>query len=167
MDPFIGEIKLVSFNFPPRNWAFCNGQLLPIQQNQALFSLLGTTFGGDGVRTFGLPNLQGSSPIHPDPSNGYGWGAKGGEAQHTLTLQEMPNHSHQAVGASDNQSVGSPANAYWGGQTVNAYSAAVQTGTTTMMATAATGQTQPHDNMQPYLTMNYIIALTGIFPSRS
>ena len=167
MDVFMGEIKLVSFNFPPTGWAFCNGQLMSIQQNQALFALLGTTFGGDGVRTFALPNLQGSSPIHPDPNSGVGWGGYGGEANHVLTIPEIPAHSHQAVGAVDNQSVGTPVNAYWGGQTVNAYSTTSPTGNTNMLPTAATGQNQGHNNMQPYLAMYFIIALQGIFPSRS
>jgi len=165
MDPFIGEIKLVGFGYAPRGWAFCNGQILPIAQNQALFALLGTTFGGNGTTTFALPNLQGSSPIHPNPASGINNGQVGGEAQHTLIINEIPSHTHQAMGTDDAQSVGSPVGAYWANQQpLNAYGTTVNGN---MLATYPAGTSQPHPNMQPYLGLNFIIALSGIFPSRN
>jgi microcystin-dependent protein len=163
MNPFIGEIKMIGFNYAPKGWAFCNGQIMSIQQNQALFALLGTTFGGNGTTTFALPNLQGASPIYPDEKSVY-YGQSGGEAAHTLTTTEMPPHTHQAVGANDVQSVGSPVLAYWANQqSLNAYAT---TGNTNMLPTAPTGQSQGHPNMQPYLAVNFVIALIGVFPSR-
>jgi microcystin-dependent protein len=163
-DAFIGDIKLVAFNFAPKGWALCNGQLLPINQNQALFSLLGTQYGGNGQTNFALPNLQGRTPIHAGA--GYTIGEMGGEVAHTLTISEMPAHTHvvQANGSIATQA--SPVNAVLAGAASPAYGSAFDT----PMAPAAvstTGGSQPHPNMPPYLTMNYVICLSGIFPSQN
>jgi microcystin-dependent protein len=167
-EPFLSEIRIFSFGFAPKGWALCNGQLLPINQNQALFSLLGTTFGGDGRVNFALPNLQSRVPIHV--GSGHTLGERGGEPAHTLSISELPTHVH----------------------TMNATStsglANTNPGTTTMLATAVgdsiynsfanpvaldpracsnTGGSQAHLNMQPFLTLNFSIALQGIFPSQT
>jgi microcystin-dependent protein len=164
-EPYLGEIKLSSFNFPPRGWAFCNGQLLPINQNQALFSILGTQYGGDGRVNFALPNLQARMPIHQGA--GYTVGSRGGEAAHTLTINEMPTHLHVAQARTEASSPGtSPSNAVWAANAKPAFAAAPDT---VMNPTAVTnaGGNQPHENQPPYLVLNFIIALQGIFPSRS
>ncbi|MES2775758.1 MAG: tail fiber protein [Bacteroidota bacterium] len=162
---YLSELRVFSFNFPPKGWAPCNGQLLPISQNQALFSLLGVAYGGDGVSTFGLPNLQGSVPMHV--GNGMVQGQKGGENAHTLLLNEMPMHSHAAIGSSLAPNVGTPANSFWpSGSGFKPY-AAQGTGMMSGQAVGMTGNNQPHDNMAPYLTLNICIAVTGIFPSRN
>jgi microcystin-dependent protein len=161
-EPFLGEIKIISWNFAPKGWAFCNGQLLQINQNQALFSILGTTYGGNGQTTFALPNLQGRSPIHV--GNGFTLGEGSGETAHTLTLQELPAHSHILQGAATNGDTPIPttlANAN------NLYSTAAPNTTLTPGSIANTGGSQPHDNMSPYLVLNFIIALQGIFPSQN
>jgi microcystin-dependent protein len=141
-EPFLGEIKIISWNFPPKGWSFCNGQLMPINQNQALFSILGTTYGGDGRQTFALPNLQGRSPVHV--GNGIALGELGGETSHTLNISEIPAHNHVPVGSS------STANTAMNPATV-----------------LPAGGSQPHENMPPYLVLNFIIALQGIFPSQN
>jgi microcystin-dependent protein len=162
-DPFIGEIKMVSWNFPPKGWAFCNGQLLPINQNQALFSLLGTMYGGNGQTTFGLPDLQGRSPVHT--GSGLTQGQKGGESAHTLIMTEMCAHTHVAQASSGAPTQGTPANNVWaalpGSYSANADNTMNQT------LDAPVGGSQPHENMQPYLVINFIIALIGIYPSRN
>lgn len=169
-EPFLGEIKLFSFPFAPQGWAFCNGQILPINQNQALFSLLGTSYGGNGYNTFALPNLQGRTPIHTD-NNNYIIGQSGGETSHTLTLGELPAHRHALSVVSSqgnkNQPGGNlPAAAPTG--LGNVYGPATQL---TPFAPAAVSSTNshgdPHSNLQPYLTLNFVIALQGIFPSRN
>jgi microcystin-dependent protein len=163
-DPFIGEIKLISFNFPPRGWAFCNGQTLPINQNQALFSILGTTYGGDGQVNFGLPNLQGRTPVHI--GNGISLGQRGGETAHTLNVAELPAHNHIPVGSSQVASAGSPAGGLWAKAASSNFGAtpnAAMSGTTI----TASGGSQPHENMPPYLVLNFVIALQGIFPSQN
>jgi microcystin-dependent protein len=164
-DPYLGEIKVVSFNFPPRGWAFCNGQFLPINQNQALFSVLGTQYGGDGRVNFALPNLQTRVPVHQ--GNGISVGNAGGEAAHTLTVNEMPTHNHPAGGRTEASSPGtSPANTVWA---ANAKATFGSTPDSTMSAAGVTmvGSNQPHENRPPYLVLNFIIALQGIFPSRA
>lgn len=163
-EPFLGEIKLISFNFPPRGWAFCNGQLLPISQNQALFSLLGTTYGGDGRTTFALPNLQGRTPIHE--GNSHVLGEEGGQTTCTLLSNQMPAHIHllQASLSSGNNE-----------QPEGCLLAAISIyqrpdGNATTMSAAALsfrGGGQPHPNMQPFLALNFVIALQGIYPSRN
>jgi microcystin-dependent protein len=162
-EPFLSEIRIMSFNFAPKGWALCNGQLLPINQNQALFSLLGTTYGGDGRVNFALPDLRARTPIHE--GNGHTLGERAGEDAHTLTLSEMPQHTHQ-VAASSVASGGnnSPTNRFLGGA-ADAYAPA--SNPTTMRAGSVTnlGGGQPHTNDQPYLVLSFCIALQGIFPS--
>jgi microcystin-dependent protein len=165
-EPFLAEIKIMSFGFAPRGWALCNGQLMPINQNQALFSLLGTTYGGDGRVTFGIPNLQGNAPM--SFGNGHSLGERGGEAAHTLSITELPTHSH-AANASSTSTNGSanPGANYLGGFN-NTYNAGAAPLTAMVPNTLTnTGGSQPHQNMQPYLVLNFCIALQGIFPTQS
>ncbi len=161
-EPFLGEIRIMSFNFAPKGWAFCNGQFLPINQNQALFALLGTTFGGNGQTTFALPNLQGCSPIHSGA--GFGLGTKGGESSHTVTISELPTHIHgwQASSAGANLA---PATNNVLAQANNVYVGAGNLTTLPGGTLGNTGGSQPHNNMQPYLVLTFCIALQGIFPS--
>ncbi len=164
-DPFIGEIKVISFNFPPKGWAFCNGQLLPINQNQALFSILGTVYGGDGRTTFALPNFQSRLPLHQ--GNGFTLGQRGGEAAHTLTIQEMPTHVHPPNAQSTASSPGqSPVGAIWATAPNVAFAPAPNL-QMNPAAVANSGGSQPHNNESPYLVLNFIIALVGIFPSQN
>ena len=164
-EPFLSEIRIFSFNFPPKGWAFCNGQFLPINQNQALFALLGTTYGGNGQTTFALPNLQGRAPMHF--GDGHTLGEVGGSTAVTLTMQQMPQHIH-FLNVTNNAAT---ATAPSPGEVIaaspsNAYGAA--TNLVTMAPTAGNvGGSQPHQNMQPYLGLNFCIALQGIFPSRN
>ena len=168
-EPFLSEIRLMSFNFAPKGWASCNGQLLPINQNQALFSLLGTTYGGDGRVNFALPDLRGRSPLHV--GGGTVLGQSGGAASHSLTLNELPGHSHTLSASSDVANTHVPGAALPAGKPrggINRYAAAGG-GNTALHAgsiTAAPGG-QPHENMQPYLTITFAIALQGIFPSQN
>lgn len=166
-EPFLGEIKIMSFGFPPKGWAMCNGQLLPINQNQGLFSLLGTTYGGDGRVNFGLPNLQVRTPIHV--GNGHTLGERGGEQAHTLSISEIPTHTHTASAANVAATSNAPSNARMISQSVgaNMYAAASNLQAMVPQALAAVGGSQPHINMQPYLTLNFCIALQGIFPSQT
>jgi len=163
-EPFLSEIRIMSFNYAPKGWAMCNGQLLPINQNQALFSLLGTTYGGNGQTTFALPNLQGAVPIHM--GDGHTLGEKAGEAVHTLVQNEMPQHIHSLNGLSDNGDTPIAA-----GDLLAAASGlyiAPKSLTTLLPATVTNvGGSQSHENRQPYLTLNFCIALQGIFPSRN
>lgn len=161
-EPFIGEIRATSFGVVPRGWALCNGQVLSIAQNQALFSILGTTYGGNGVTTFALPNLQGRVPI--GAGNGVQLGEAAGSPQVTLITTQLPAHNHallasSAAGAEDPTDRGPAA--------AKAYGPATALAPLDSSALAPAGGSQPHGNMQPYLTINYLIALTGIFPSRS
>ena len=162
-EAFLGEIKMVSFNFPPKGWALCNGQTLPINQNQALFSLLGTMYGGNGQTTFALPDLRGSSPVHM--GSGLTQGGKGGEAAHTLILSEMPAHTHVAQASSLAPTQGTPANGVWAALP-GSYSSKSD-GMMNQTLDAPAGGGQPHENTQPYLVVNFIIALIGVFPSRN
>jgi microcystin-dependent protein len=162
--PFLSEIRLVSFNFAPKGWALCNGQILSIQQNAALFSLLGTTFGGNGTQTFALPNLQGRTPIHL--GSGYAEGQVGGEPAHTLLSTEIPAHIHQAQGVSTPASLEPAAGNVWAESSGNPFAASANA-TMSAAALGQTGGSQPHNNLQPYLVLNYVIALQGIFPSRN
>lgn len=163
-EPFLSEIRIMSFSFPPRGWALCNGQILPIGQNQALFSLLGTTYGGDGRTSFALPDLQGRTPIHVGSGNALG--QRGGEQAHTLNMNEMPNHTHLAYGTSAAGSTPEPAGNYLA-STDNFYGP-LEAATPLHGATVSSaGGSQPHNNMQPYLVLSFCIALQGIFPSRS
>jgi microcystin-dependent protein len=179
--PFLGEIKIISWNFPPKGWTFCNGQLLPINQNQALFSILGTTYGGDGRQTFALPNLQGRTPLHV--GDGIVLGERGGETAHALNISELPAHTHspnaqsaagttntpdpttggnrllaQSAGFTGSPQVPFPANIYATGSPNAAMAPGI---------IGFTGGSQPHENMSPYLVLNFIIALQGVFPSQN
>lgn len=172
---FIGQIMMFSGNFAPKYFALCNGQLLPINQNTALFSLLGTTYGGNGTTTFGLPDLRGTTPIGHQQGPGLGaytLGQRGGSATVTLTSNQIPAHTHLAQGADVRGDTNSPANATWaramlGRVKDQTYAAAPDA--TVMAADALTpsGNGQPHNNMPPYATINFIIALQGIYPSRN
>lgn len=164
-DAFLGDIKLVAFNFAPRNWALCNGQLMSVQQNQALFALLGTTYGGNGQTSFALPNLQARIPLHM--GNGYPAGVKGGEAAHTLVLGEIPAHTHSVMGDISPGTTASPSQAVLATQSDNtAYGPSVDLAMNPATA-LPTGNSMPHANMPPFLTLNFIICLAGIFPSRN
>lgn len=163
-EPFLGEIKIISWNFPPKGWTFCNGQLLPINQNQALFSILGTTYGGDGRQTFGLPNLQGRMPVHV--GNGINLGEIGGETAHTLNISELPAHNHVPVGSKNPPSQASAAAALWSTFAANEFNSTSDSAMNPQCI-GPTGGNQPHENMSPYLVLNFIIALQGIFPSQN
>jgi microcystin-dependent protein len=163
-EPFLGEIKVTAFGFAPKGWATCNGQLLPINQNQALFSLLGTTYGGDGRTTFALPNLKGRVPVHA--GGGISLGQSGGEETHTLTLAEMPSHTHAAIAGANPADQASPAAGFWADGNVPAYSSGTPGADMASQAVALAGGDQPHANLPPFLVVNYVIALAGIFPTR-
>ena|SRR5690348_3486100 len=160
-EPFLSEIRLMSFNFAPKGWALCNGQTLPINQNQALFSLLGTTYGGNGQTTFALPNLQGRVPVHE--GTGFTLGERGGEGAHTITQQEFPQHNHFVSVVNSNASVGPTGNYFAAAN--NAYHQAPANTNLAPSSITNTGGSQPHENMQPYLAVTFAIALQGIFPS--
>lgn len=169
-EPFLAEVRIVGFNFAPRGWAFCDGQILPINQNQSLYSLLGTIYGGDGRTTFALPDLRGRTPIHVGAS--FQQGQRGGEETHTLSVAEMPQHTHQAKASADLGSSASPQNNLWAQVTStvgNLYADPGQSAPTDALNNpiANAGGGQPHDNLQPYLALNFCIALQGLFPSRN
>jgi microcystin-dependent protein len=165
-EPFLSEIRIVSFNFAPKGWAMCNGQLLPINQNQALFSLLGTTYGGNGQTTFALPNCQGRVPMHV--GQGHLLGEKAGEAIHTLSTSEMPAHAH-TVNATNNNGTTRFLGGNYLGAFNNGYSANASSNLTTLEPStiASAGGSQAHENRQPFLTLTFCIALVGIFPSQN
>ena len=169
-EPFIAEIRIFAGNFAPRGWAFCDGQLLPIAQNTALFSLIGTTYGGDGRTTLALPNLQGRAPMHPGRGPGLTerrLGQRGGTASVTLTEAQIPTHTHQVHASYNEVSTNQPSNAVWG---TDELGDSYRGDSNTRMSSDAlmtVGGSQPHDNMQPSLTLNFIIALVGLYPSRS
>ena len=165
-EPFLSEIRIMSFNFAPKGWAMCNGQLLPINQNQALFSLLGTTFGGDGRVNFALPDNRGMTPIHV--GNGHTLGERGGEQAHTLSISELPTHIHGLNGTSANATTNIPdGTSQWANTSPNqAYNSSGQNlGAMNTATLTNTGGSQAHLNMQPFLVLNFCIALQGIFPS--
>jgi microcystin-dependent protein len=161
-EPFLSEIRIMSFVFAPKGWALCNGQLLPINQNQALFSLLGTTFGGDGRVNFALPDLRGRTPIHV--GSGHTLGERGGEQAHTLSIAELPEHTHVANGSSANATVNGPTGALFASSN-NAYATPTLLTSISPGTITNTGGSQAHLNMQPFLILNFCIALQGIFPS--
>jgi microcystin-dependent protein len=165
-EPFLSEIRIMSFGFPPKGWALCNGQLLPINQNQALFSLLGTTYGGDGRVNFGLPDLQARVPIHM--GSGHTLGERGGEQAHTLSISEIPTHVHSALGASAPGNQPAPAGAFLASDVAQPYAAPDNNLGAMQPATLqSVGGSQAHLNMQPFLVLNFSIALQGIFPSQT
>jgi microcystin-dependent protein len=161
-EPFLSEIRIMSFEFAPKGWALSNGQLLPINQNQALFSLLGTTFGGDGRVNFALPDLRGRTPIHV--GSGHTLGERGGEQAHTLSIAELPTHTHVAMASSANASVPTPGGNVLGTSN-NLYAAATNLTSLSPSTVPNVGGSQAHLNMQPFLTLSFCIALQGIFPS--
>lgn len=173
MDPFVAEIRIFPFNFAPKGWAFCDGQLLPISQNTALFSLLGTTYGGDGKSNFALPNMQGNAPMHPGQGPGlslHDLGETGGSDTVTLLESELPAHSH-ALNASGQPGEDASPSGEALARSVGAvlYQTNVSQNLVSMApgVLAPTGGGQPHNNMQPYLTLNFCIALQGVFPPRA
>ena len=163
-EPFLAEIRIMSFGFAPKGWALCNGQLLPINQNQALFSLLGTTYGGDGRVNFGLPDLRSRTPIHR--GSGHTLGERGGEQAHTLSIAELPTHTHTAQAASAAGNTPIAANDVLASAN-NVYGPAANLTALSPTSVASVGGSQAHLNMQPFLTLNFCIALQGIFPSQN
>jgi microcystin-dependent protein len=165
-EPFLSEIRIMSFVFAPKGWALCNGQLLPINQNQPLFSLLGTTFGGDGRINFALPNLQGRTPIHV--GGGHTLGERGGEQAHTLSIAELPTHTHVAQASASTGTSAIPTNSQVLAQgTAETYRGATNLGAMHAGTISNVGGSQNHLNMQPFLTLSFCIALQGIFPSQT
>jgi len=169
--PYLSEIRIFSFNFPPKGWAMCNGQFLPINQNQALFSLLGTMYGGNGQTTFALPDLRGRTPFHM--SGSFTEGQAGGSEFVTLNIQQLPTHTHSltgnnaVVGAANNSTVATPTGNFFANSGKNVFAtgqpnAAMSPGTVTNI-----GGSQPHENRSPFLVLNFCIALVGAFPSRN
>jgi microcystin-dependent protein len=178
MDPLLGTISMFAGNFAPRGWALCNGQLLSISTNQALFSILGTTYGGDGVRTFGLPDLRGRAPIHQGQGPGLTnrtLGELAGAEHVTLMISQMPTHNHALNASTNTGNQTSPANGVLavstdpdaGGSPINFTPGTNVNAIMANNAISPAGQNMPHDNMQPYLAVTFIIALEGIFPSRN
>lgn len=168
-EPFLAEIRLFSFNFPPKGWAQCNGELLPIAQNQALFSLLGTTYGGDGRTNFALPDLRGRAPVHW--GQGILLGEKAGQETHALNISELPAHTHAVKAASSIAAAKTVAGRTWATTAASSYNtqSALLPGDSAFQssATSQVGGSQPHGNLQPYVTINFCIALAGIFPSQT
>jgi microcystin-dependent protein len=175
-DPFVAEIRIFPFSFAPKGWAFCNGQLLPLSQNTALFSLLGTTYGGNGKSNFALPNLQGSAPLHPGQGQGlslYDLGQQGGSQTVTLLESEIPAHTHVLRGQQDpgdlfQPSIGGFGNSMARSVNGNVYQTTTNASLTQMapQAISPSGGSLPHNNMMPYLTLSFCIALQGVFPPR-
>jgi microcystin-dependent protein len=162
-EPFLSEVRIMSFEFAPKGWALCNGQLLPINQNQGLFSLLGTTFGGDGRVNFALPDLRTRAPIHV--GSGHILGERGGEQSHTLSISELPEHIHFAKGTTQDGSQAIPVGAYLGRTATQMYAPPKSLNSMNQASLTLTGGSQAHLNMQPFLVLNFCIALQGIFPS--
>jgi len=172
MDPFVAEIRIFPFNFAPKGWAFCDGQILPLSQNTALFSLLGTTYGGDGKSNFALPNMQGNAPMHPGQGPGlslHDLGEMGGAESVTLLQSEIPAHSHGVMAATiDNADSNVPTNNNIGKASTKVFNIAIAGSQVQMNPTTIgiTGSSLPHNNMMPYLTLNFCIALQGVYPPR-
>jgi microcystin-dependent protein len=164
--PYIGEIRMFAGNFAPQGWLLCQGQLLAIAQYDVLFNLIGTTYGGDGQNTFALPDLRSRVPVHQGA--GFIIGQSGGEESVTLTTQQIPQHTHPAVCNANSSSSPTPAGSYWGAASSNAYTAGTSANAVmNPAAVGAVGGSQPHDNMMPYVTLNYIISTNGIYPSQT
>jgi microcystin-dependent protein len=165
--PYVGEIRMFAGNFAPAGWMFCEGQLLPISEYETLFNLIGTTYGGDGQSTFALPDLRGRLPIHQ--GSGFTLAEAGGAEEVTLGVQQTPAHSHPFLGTTDFNNVGSPQGAVVGQLTgtVKLYSSVAPTAAMMSSSISATGGSQPHSNFQPYLCINFIISLFGVFPSQT
>ncbi|AQZ93701.1 phage tail protein [Halopseudomonas phragmitis] len=167
-EPFLGEVKLVSFNFPPKGWALCDGQLLPINQNQALFALLGTTYGGNGMTTFALPDLRGRVPVHS--GSGITQGQRAGEEAVTLNVQQMPQHLHLPMASNQPASLSGINQANSESLAISGAAIYAQPGQSVSLSSDSLmtqGGSQPHNNMQPSLVLNFCIALQGIFPSQN
>lgn len=163
-EPFLSEIRIFSFSFAPKGWALCNGQLLPINQNQALFSLLGTTFGGDGRVNFALPDLRARTPIHA--GSGHTLGERGGEEAHTLSIAELPTHTHMFRASSDNATTDTPGTGVvLSSSAIDLYRQPSSLATMESGMIGNVGGSQAHENKQPFLTLSFCIALQGIFPS--
>lgn len=163
-EPFLSEIKIVSFNFAPKGWALCNGQFLPINQNQPLFALLGTTYGGNGQTTFALPNLRGRVPIH---FGSHTLGETAGSTSTTLNIQQLPTHTHFLQATNTSATLDAPGGSVLGKAPTAAYGPAASLTPMSAGTVSSVGGNQPHNNMMPYLVLNFIIALQGIFPSRN
>jgi len=170
-EPFLAEVRMVGFNFAPRGWAFCDGQILPINQNQSLYSLIGTTYGGDGRTSFALPDLRGRVPIHVGRSNGGGdhrLGQKSGEETHTLASNEMLQHTHELHASTTDANAGAPTNHVLArSMTPEAYRDTASLAPMHAGSITNVGGDQAHENMQPYIALNFCIALQGLFPSRN
>ncbi|MGB1241229.1 MAG: phage tail protein [Chitinophagales bacterium] len=164
-EPFLSEIRIVGFNFAPRGWAFCDGQILPINQNQSLYSLLGTNYGGDGRTTFALPDLRGRTPIHK--SNSHSLGQRGGQETITLSAVEIPSHTHIPRGNTNAQNHNSPVGNYLGDSGSSPHYSTDTPNANASSVTSNAGGGQSHENMQPFTTLNFCIALQGLFPSRN
>jgi microcystin-dependent protein len=164
-EPYVGQLLLAGFNFAPKNYAFCNGQIMAINQNQALFSLIGTTFGGNGVQTYGLPNLQGRTPV--GVGSGISYGEIAGEESHTLLSSEVPIHTHPLMAGPTATAPKPPNNSTLGGTATNLFVTAGNPAAMNQSTLASYGSGQTHENRQPFLVMNWCIALFGIFPSRN
>ena len=175
MDPFVAEIRIFPFNFAPKGWAFCDGQLLPLSQNTALFSLLGTTYGGDGKSTFALPDMQGNAPMHPGQGPGlslHDLGETGGSETVSLLESEIPSHSHGMLAANLPADQAAPTPSRSMARSINAFAYVAGSPAPAFVAMsgstlAPAGGDQPHNNMQPYLTLNFCIALQGVYPPRT
>jgi microcystin-dependent protein len=166
-NPYVGEIRMFGGNFAPAGWMFCEGQLLPISENETLFNLIGTTYGGDGQETFALPNLQSRVPVHVGP--GFALGESGGTETVTLTTSQIPAHSHVPQANDNPGSLASPQGGVWAGSspTLNNYSNIAPTLNMDPGAIGSAGGSQPHDNMIPFLAVNFILSLFGVFPSQT